>query len=296
MTTSSHRYINIKLAADMISTFDGKTPLILSFIRACQSAEESILPGDKHLLMRLVRNKIVGNADLYLQNNAEPTSISSLLDTLRATFNPRRDLSQLQARISNLIQGNNESVVQYGIRVSEILRKTLDAIEEGFPKETITGMKMGTNKNAVSCFTRGLHKSIENRMQNRHATNLQGAINSAVTIENELECSYGTYNAPECYGCGKPGHYKKNCPGQKFTNYSHRTNKMIGSCGLCQRQNHYEENCLAKRKFGNRSQNFSNGPQGGVKEKTRQPLLSISRSKPSGSKHVGSFAPSTPQN
>ena len=89
-------------------------------------------------------------------------------------------------------------------------------------------------------------------MQNRHATNLEEAINSAVTIENELECianlrnirkdnhssrhhpyiherpqrrdeyrhvnkiemtlnkSNGTYNAPECYGCGKPGHYKRN--------------------------------------------------------------------------------------
>ena len=49
-------------------------------------------------------------------------------------------------------------------------------------------MKMGTHKNAVSCFTRGLHESIKNRMQNRHATNLQEAINSAVTIENDLEC------------------------------------------------------------------------------------------------------------
>ena len=295
MTTSSHRYINIKLAADIIPTFDGKTPPILSFIRACKSAEESIHPGDKRLLMRLVRNKIVGIADLYLQNNVELTSISSLLDTLRAAFNPQRDLSQLQAQMSNLIQGNNESVLQYGIRVSEILRKTLDAIEEGFPKEAIAGMKMGTHKTAVSCFTRGLHESIENRMQNRHATNLQEAINNAVTIENELECLANlpntrkdnhslrhhpyirerpqgrheyrqvnkieetpnklnrTYNVPECYGCGKPGHYKRNCPEQKFTNYSNRTNKIIGSCGFCQGPNHYEENCLAKRKFGNRS-------------------------------------------
>ena len=93
--------------------------------------------------MRLVRNKIVKNADIYSQNNVEPTSISSLLDTLKAAFNPQPDLSQLQAEMSNIIQGNNESFPQYGIRVSEILRRTLDAI-------------------AVSCFTRGLHESIEN--------------------------------------------------------------------------------------------------------------------------------------
>ena len=55
-------------------------------------------------------------------------------------------------------------------------------------------MKIGTNNNAVSCFTRGLHESIENRMQNRHATNLQEAINSAVTIENKLECLANLHN------------------------------------------------------------------------------------------------------
>ena len=240
--------------------------------------------------------------------------------------------------LENPLQGSNKSVLQYRICVSEILRKTLDAIEEGFPKEAIAGMKMGTNKNAVTCFRRGLHESIENRIQNRHAKNLQEPINSAVTIKNELEClanlrnirkdnhssrhhpyicerpqgrnkyrhvnkiemnlnkSNGTYNPLECYGYGKPGHYKRNCPKQKFTNYSHRINKIIGSCGFWQGSNHYKENCLVKRKFGiKRGQNFSNGPQGGVKEKTRQPLSSTSGTKPSGSKHVGTFAPSTPQ-
>lgn len=46
---------------------------------------------------------------------------------------------------------------------------------------------MGTNKIAISCFTRGLHEEIESRMRNREIGSLQDAINSVVMVDNEIK-------------------------------------------------------------------------------------------------------------
>ena len=49
-------------------------------------------------------------------------------------------------------------------------------------------MRLGANKNAISCFVRGLKGRIETRMQNKNPNNLQDAINAAVAVENETVC------------------------------------------------------------------------------------------------------------
>ena len=185
---SSQRYVNIKLAADMVPTFDGKVPPISSFIRACKAAEKAVHPGDRNFLTTLIRNKVTGSADLYLLNNVEPDSLDSLLGAIKSAFGTQRDLSQLQAQISNVVQAEEESVLQYGIRVSEILRRMIETIEESFPQEAVSGMKLGATQNAVSCLIRGLKEKIETRMINRRSENLQTAINAAVAIETEVEC------------------------------------------------------------------------------------------------------------
>ena len=136
----------------------------------------------------MIRNKITDNADLYLQNNIEPDSIDLLLEAIKSAFSPQRDLSQLQAQISNVTQSHNESVLKYGIRVSEILRHTLDEIEERFPIEAVAGMKLGATQNAISCFIRGLKENIETRITIRKADSLQIIINVAMAIETEVEC------------------------------------------------------------------------------------------------------------
>ena len=71
--------------------------------------------------------------------------------------------------------------------------------------------------------------------------------------------------------------------------------KVIGRCGFCQGPNHYEENCFAQKRYEIRENtNFSKGPYR-VKEKEQIHFPSTSSPKPSGSKHVGSFASSNTQ-
>ena len=330
----SKRYVSLNIAADMVSKFDGKTPSVLSFIRACRSAEKAIHPGDKEFLITMVRNKIIGNADLYLQNNIEPDSMDSLLEAIKSAFSPPNDLSQLQAQISNVMQSNNESVLHYGIRVSEFLRHTLDAIEEGFPTEAVAGMKLGATQNAISCFIRGLKENIETRITTRKADSLQAIINVAVAIETEVECSKNLRGSKKsempprshpymrdnvrnrneyhqvrkiegyqgqsedmrkCFNCEKTGHFKKDCP--KLTNDSQQQKKdvrVLIRCGFCGAPNHYEENCLAKKSY--LIKKGLNFPKSSHKgAKEKTGQNYVPKPGPSTSNLVGSFAPSTQQ-
>lgn len=349
------RYIGVKLAADMVPNFDGNQPSISVFTRACQAASESVHPGDKIFLTKLIRNKIVGNADLYLQNIVEPESLKSLLDLLKSAFNPQHDLSQLQTKLSTVIQGKDESILQYGIRVSEILRHMLEAINEGYPASAVPGMRLGANKTAISCFTRGLNEAVENRMHNRQIDSLQDAINMAVVIENEIKClktlrlsqtqplrengyhrrpppyvrnqaqyhyqnpnyqhenRYATtlkidetensnaynskpYSTRVCYNCGKQGHLRYKC--RLPPKEQNPENERLVICGFCRGPNHYEGNCLAKKKYLiENKQNFQESYRNGVKEKENGSanLPLSAKPGPSQSKHVGSFAPRSPQ-
>ena len=88
--------------------------------------------------------------------------------------------------MSSVIQKSSESVLQYGIRVSEILRKTIEVIEQDFPVEAATGMRLGANRNATSCFIRGLQPEIESHVSLRNPITLQHAISTATIVENEV--------------------------------------------------------------------------------------------------------------
>lgn len=124
----------------MVPTFDGNQPSLSLFIRACRSAADSVHPGDKVFLTKLIRNKITGNAHVYLQNVNEPESLESLLNLLKSAFSPQHDLSQLQTKLSTVFQEKDETIMEYGIRFSELLRHMLEAINEGYPKNAIEGM------------------------------------------------------------------------------------------------------------------------------------------------------------
>ena len=242
------RYVSIKIAAEMVPIFDGNTPPVATFIRDCKFAEQSVHPGDRPFLTKLIRTRVKGDANAYLQNTNEPENLGELLDILRLAFSPQGDLSQLQADMSSVIQRNSESVLQYGIRVSEILRKTIETIDQSFPVEAAAGMRLGANRNGTSCFIRGLNPEIESRVSPRNPISLQHAISIATLVESEVshlkqlhrvhspnssinaptvgrfytdvkqvahiqgqEAGPSKQNDARCYNCGKKGHYKRQC-------------------------------------------------------------------------------------
>ena len=176
----------MKIAAEIVPNFDGEMPSVLSFSRDCKFAEQSVHPGDRPFLTKLIGTRIRGDADLFLQNNIESDSLDTVLEALKTAFSPQRDLSQLQAEMSNILQDGNESVSKYGLRVSELLHRTNEVIEQGFPPEAKSGMLLGACKNSIACFVRGLNEKTEVRMSGRSFETLQLAIRHAVKVESEI--------------------------------------------------------------------------------------------------------------
>ncbi|NXK15858.1 POK9 protein, partial [Herpetotheres cachinnans] len=66
---------------------------------------------------------------------------------------------------------------------------------------------------------------------------------------------HGQSNLGNCYGCGKPGHLKKNCPARGVGNKY----QAPGICPRCRKGCHYANQCRSKYDFqgqliqGNRS-------------------------------------------
>ena len=275
VTPPLRRYLSFKLAANFVPSFDGKTPSVHTFFRTCQIANEAVHPGDKPFLKTLIRNKITGNANLYLQNNYEPDSLTSLIDTLKSVFSPKRNLSQLQAKMSNMVQKEDESVMQYGIRTSESSSSILDTIEEHFPQEVVVGMRLGAIRKAVSCFFRGLrlrskqksdssprfHPYIKDNTRNKSDCRYDRKIEEQKTRESNPRSSKAPHIS---FTCGQPGHFKRDCPKQNNLHPVSKAHRVVGCCAFCNGPNHYEENCLAKKKNEiHKEKNFSRGPQNG---------------------------------
>ena len=345
-SNTQQRYVNLKIAAEMVPNFDGKMPPVLSFSRDCKFAEQAVHPGDRPFLTKLIRTRIKGDADLFLQNNTEFDSLDTMLEALKTTFSPQRDLSQLQAEMSNILQDENESVSKYGLRVSELLHRTTEVIEQGFPSKAKSGMLLGACKNSVACFVRGLNEKIEVRMSGRNFETLQLAIRHAVKIESEMNClnflrssrdaakesterckrqnrykfenvddyvreirrinkiegsltpendkKRGMYSGQGCFRCGNYGHYKRDCPENKFPRRRPDVGRFLRKCSYCNGPNHTEDNCFLKRAVAmEKDIYFRKRPRTIEKDKMTDPK-NYERN-PGSSKHVGSFAPSIQQ-
>ena len=80
------RYVSIKIAAEMVPIFYGNPPPVAAFIHDCKFAEQSIHPGDRPFLNKLIKTRVKGDANAYLQNTNKPQNLGELLDILRLAF------------------------------------------------------------------------------------------------------------------------------------------------------------------------------------------------------------------
>ena len=153
-------------------------------MRDCLYAHNSIKPAERPLLLRLIRSRIVGSADAYLQDR-EINSLEDLLTSIKLAFSPHHNLGQLQAMLSTVTQNAGESVLQYGVRVSLIVNQSVEVIEQQYPPEIAYGMVKVTRETALENFIRGLKPALELKVRFQNPSNLQNAINLAQAADWE---------------------------------------------------------------------------------------------------------------
>ena len=77
----------------MVPIFEGNTPRVATFVRDSKCAQQSVHPGDRAFLAKLIRTRVKGDANVYLQNTSEPENLGELLDVLRLAFSQGRSTS-----------------------------------------------------------------------------------------------------------------------------------------------------------------------------------------------------------
>lgn len=227
-TEDSPSYLPLKLAADLVPTFDGKSCSLTKFVRQCKLANSRIKPLDHENLLALIRNKIEGHAEKLIANRPEPENLNALIIELKVAFARDFNVDRALDDLKNIRQGDNEQVEFFGARVSEILHRGLEASKEKFNEQQVLGVRVLLNNAAVMGFTRGLRdRMFSTIITKEQPESLHIAIDIAARLERETGERPSTpkisiretraypiqsYDTRTCFNCNRPGHIGAQCP------------------------------------------------------------------------------------
>ncbi|XP_043282496.1 uncharacterized protein [Venturia canescens] len=162
---SNGSHMSFKSALDFLPQFyDGQNIPISKFARDCLFAQESIVERERPLLLRMIRSRLRGDADLYLQDQ-EINSLEDLLNDLKAAFSPHENVQDLTAMLSTVTQKTEETAEKYGVCVRKILNRLVTAIEHDNAPEISFGMIHAARASAIVNFLRGLKGDLELRVR-----------------------------------------------------------------------------------------------------------------------------------
>ena len=122
----------LKVLVDLIPTFEGNNIPVQTFARECRFAEEGVSRNLLPLLIRLLKAKIKGEAELYVRN-LQFEYLDELLNTLERAFGASKTLFQIQAEISQLKQNQGELILNYAARAMELFSKLSEIAKSQSP-------------------------------------------------------------------------------------------------------------------------------------------------------------------
>ena len=174
----------LKLARDIIPSFDGMNMSVNMFIEHCRVAATSVDESDMHLLIMLVKNKVTGQARKHIQDKVG-ASLDEILKSLQRAFGSRADPSQLAQELAVITRKQGENVADYGIRVSDILNKIIIKVMEKNPGTQGLERCQEYKENAIKNFMRSLDRETLYFVRGRFPTTLDEAIELAAEADLE---------------------------------------------------------------------------------------------------------------
>jgi len=170
-----------------------------------------ISPTAEYGLVQMIKNKLVEPA-LRVALSGEYNNIKSLL-VLKTRFVPVYSSLQLHGELSKVTQHPDESVVDYGSKVSMILQQLKSCYQTENPNQA-TQFLNSAETNAVRNFLTGLKSDIYTRIYPRNPITLNHAIESAIKAETEYNehaqrITKGLIQSIRCNNC--LGHDAQTC-------------------------------------------------------------------------------------
>lgn len=263
-------YISLRDAAETILPFDGKNMPVSQFTNSCVHAKNMISPSAEYGLVQMIKNKLVGPA-LRVALSGEYNDIDSLLSVLKTRFAPVYSSSQLHGELSKITQHPDESVVDYGSRVSMILQQLKSCYQTENPNQADQFLNSAEG-NAIRNFLTGLKTDIYTRIYPRDPLTLNNAIESAIKAETEhnehaqrMRITEGLMQTVRCNNCLGYGHTTHSCSTiNPFAQISH-VQWQPKVCSYCKNSGHVRAECRAlqqprilNRTMAPRNLNFGN--------------------------------------
>lgn len=243
-------YISLRDAAETILPFDGKNMPVLQFANSCMHAKNMVSPSAEYGLVQMIKNKLLGPA-LRVALSGEYNDIESLLTVLKTRFAPVYSSSQLHGELSKVTQHPDESVVDYGSRVSMILQQLKSCYQSENPNQTVQFVN-SAEVNAIRNFLTGLKTDIYTRIYPRDPITLNHAIESAIKAETEynehaqrMRITEGLMQSIRCNNCLGYGHDTYSCSTiNPLAQVSH-VQWQPKVCSYCRNSGHTRSECKA---------------------------------------------------
>lgn len=241
-------YTSLRDAAETILPFDGKNMPVSQFVNSCMHAKNMISPSAEYGLVQMIKNKLVGPA-LRVALSGEYNDIESLLVVLKTRFAPVYSSSSLHGELSKVSQHPDETVVDYGSRVSMILQQLKSCYQAESPNQTVQFLN-SAESNAVRNFLTGLKGDIYTRINSRDPVTLNHAIETAIKAEadhNEhtqrMRITEGLMQSIRCNNCLGYGHDTYSCSTiNPLAQISH-VQWQPKVCSYCKNSGHVRAEC-----------------------------------------------------
>lgn len=246
MALPFNQTVSLVDAIKVVPEFDGSNIPVTLFIRGCYEAKDMIGQGAEGNLTKLLRSKILGEAQETISGQTFET-VEALSNFLKDIYIVSRTVKQLLGDLGNEYQREDEKVITFANRIRDIGTRIIEA-QRAATGNADNQFIIDTQNDVIETFREGLLPEIEIKMVvNRDMNEL---IKNAIKIERKLatQKSRITGSTVEskitrkkeiftCQLCKKGGHVATDC-----------SNLSPIPCEICKKTNHTRDQCFFKDK------------------------------------------------
>lgn len=241
-----------------VKPFDGSREKLNPFINNCDNAIALASEAYKPILFKFILSQLEGKAETACSIK-DFESWDQLSEFLKVQFGERKHYTHLLTDLQECRQVNNEPVNQYALRLETCLSKLLTEVTLSNKKKSeLVGRIAAMEDLALHTFLLGLKPNISNLVRGKTPSNLNEAINLAVSEEKILNMIYKR-NLPT-----NSQNSMSQRPAIPKSNLVPRSNQYVNTnpqmpkpnvaqglfCRYCKTQGHTIETCR-KREYNN---------------------------------------------